>query len=96
MAGRGASRAVVLPAPQPRQVRRGAKDGGGLQLSGHTPGGQNWAWHYIVRLQQGVLLAGRYEVDGTQLYVTRGCGYWGPPVRVWAPLEITRVILRAA
>ena len=30
------------------------------------------------------------------LYVTRGCGYWGPPVRLLAPLEITRVILRAA
>jgi len=38
----------------------------------------------------------RYEYQGTQLYVTRGCGYWGPPVRVLAPLEITRVILRAA
>ena len=33
---------------------------------------------------------------GTQLYVTRGCGYWGPPVRLLAPLEITRVILRSA
>ena len=49
-----------------------------------------------MRLQQGGLLAGRYEHLGTQLYVTRGCGYWGPPVRLLAPLEITRVILRAA
>ena len=23
-----------------------------------------------------------------------GCGYWGPRVRLFAPLEITRVILR--
>ena len=43
-----------------------------------------------------ILLAGRYEYGGTQLYVTRGCGYWGPPVRLLAPLEITRVILRSA
>jgi predicted MPP superfamily phosphohydrolase len=96
LAGRDASRALVLLAHQPRQVRRAARHGVDLQLSGHTHGGQIWPWHYIVRVQQGGLLAGHYEIDGTQLYVTRGCGYWGPPVRVWAPLEITRVILRAA
>ncbi len=95
VSGRDPSKALVLLAHQPRQVRRAAKHGVDLQLSGHTHGGQIWPWHYIVRLQQGGLLAGRYDVDGTQLYVTRGCGYWGPPVRVWAPLEITRVTLRA-
>jgi predicted MPP superfamily phosphohydrolase len=96
LAGRDPSRALVLLAHQPRQVRRAARHGVDLQLSGHTHGGQIWPWHYIARIQQGGLLAGRYEVEGTQLYVTRGCGYWGPPVRLLAPLEITRVILRAA
>lgn len=91
--GRDRSRAVVLLAHQPRQVRRAAKYGVDLQLSGHTHGGQIWPWHYLVKLQQGGLLGGRYQFDDTQLYVTRGCGYWGPPVRVLAPLEITRVIL---
>jgi predicted MPP superfamily phosphohydrolase len=95
-AKRDASRALVLLAHQPRQVRRAAKHGVDLQLSGHTHGGQIWPWHYIVKVQQGGLLAGRYEYGGTQLYVTRGCGYWGPPVRLLAPLEITRVILRSA
>ena len=96
MAGRDPSRALVLLAHQPRQVRRAAKHGVDLQLSGHTHGGQIWPFHYIVRIQQGGLLAGRYDYEGTQLYVTRGCGYWGPPVRVLAPLVITRVILRSA
>ena len=96
LAGRDPARALVLLAHQPRQVRRSAPHGVDLQLSGHTHGGQIWPWHYIVRLQQGGLLAGRYEHQGTQLYVSRGCGYWGPPVRLLAPLEITRVILRAA
>ena len=73
-----------------------AKYGVDLQLSGHTHVGQIWPWHYIVKVQQGGLLAGRYEHGSTQLYVTRGCGYWGPPVRLLAPLEITRVILRSA
>jgi len=96
LAGRDPARALVLLAHQPRQVRRSAPHGVDLQLSGHTHGGQIWPWHYIVRLQQGGLLAGRYEHQGTQLCVSRGCGYWGPPVRLLAPLEITRVILRAA
>jgi len=96
MADRDPSKALVLLAHQPRQVRRAARHGVDLQLSGHTHGGQIWPWHYIVKLQQGGLLAGRYEHEGTQLYVTRGCGYWGPPVRLLAPLEITRIILRVA
>jgi uncharacterized protein len=95
-ANRDPSRALVLLAHQPRQVRRASKYGVDLQLSGHTHGGQIWPWHYIVKVQQGGLLAGRYQHGDTQLYVTRGCGYWGPPVRLLAPLEITRVILRSA
>jgi predicted MPP superfamily phosphohydrolase len=95
-AKRDPSRALVLLAHQPRQARRAANHGVDLQLSGHTHGGQIWPWHYIVRIQQGGLLAGRYTIGDTQLYVSRGCGYWGPPVRLLAPLEITRVILRSA
>jgi predicted MPP superfamily phosphohydrolase len=94
-AGRDATRPLVLLAHQPRQVHKAAKAGVDLQLSGHTHGGQIWPWHYLVKLQQGGLLAGRYRFGETQLYVTRGCGFWGPRVRIGAPLEITRVILRA-
>jgi len=96
MAGRDPRRAVVMLAHQPRQVRQVAKHDVDLQLSGHTHGGQFWPWHYVVSLQQGGLLAGRYQIGATQLYVSRGPGYWGPPVRVGAPPEITRVILRSA
>lgn len=96
LAGRDEARALVLLAHQPRQVRRAVAAGVDLQLSGHTHGGQVWPWHYIVAAQQGGLLAGRYQLGETQLYVSRGCGYFGPPVRLAAPLEITRIVLRAA
>ena len=94
--GRDPSRALVLLAHQPRQVHVAAKHGVDLQLSGHTHGGQVWPWHYIVSLQQGGLVAGRYRIGDTQLYVSRGAGYWGPPVRVGAPPEITKVRLLAS
>ncbi|MCB9563998.1 MAG: metallophosphoesterase [Kofleriaceae bacterium] len=96
VAGRDPSRPLVLLAHQPRQVADAVRHGVDLQLSGHTHGGQIWPWHYIVGLQQGGLLAGRYRRGDTQLYVSRGVGYWGPPVRVGAPPEIARIILRRA
>ncbi|MGE5184290.1 MAG: metallophosphoesterase [Acidobacteriota bacterium] len=95
LAGRDPARAVVLLAHQPRQVRDAARFDVDLQLSGHTHGGQVWPWHYLAAWQQGGLLAGRYREGTTQLYVSRGAGYWGPPVRFAAPAELTRVILRA-
>ena len=95
VAGRDPSRELVLLAHQPRQVHVAKKHGVGLQLSGHTHGGQIWPWHYLAMAQQGGLLAGHSRHGQTQLYVSRGTGYWGPPVRVFAPAEITRVTLRS-
>jgi predicted MPP superfamily phosphohydrolase len=65
-----------------------------LQLSGHTHGGQMWPFHYLVRAVQ-PSLAGLSTVGDTQLYVTRGAGFWGPPVRIGARPDITVVSLRA-
>ena len=65
-----------------------------LQLSGHTHGGQMWPFHYIVRAVQ-PSLAGLSTVDNTQLYVTRGAGFWGPPVRIGAPAGHHRAVARA-
>lgn len=94
--GRDPARPLVLLAHQPRQVHVAKRHGVDLQLSGHTHGGQIWPWHEIVKLQQGGLLAGHYRIDDTQLYVSRGTGYWGPAVRVGAPAEISRIVLQCA
>lgn len=60
-----------------------------LQLSGHTHGGQVYPFRYITQIPF-PKVAGLYELDGdTVLYVSRGTGTWGPPVRVLAPPEIT-------
>jgi predicted MPP superfamily phosphohydrolase len=92
--GRDPSRPVVLLAHQPVQVRDAAKHGVDLQLSGHTHGGQMVPFHLLVALEQPVV-TGLATIDGTQVYVTNGAGFWGPPVRVGAPPQVTLVELTA-
>jgi uncharacterized protein len=94
LAGRDPSRELVLLAHQPRQCFEAQQHGVGLQLSGHTHGGQLWPWNYLVKLQQPVV-SGLARFGDTQVYVSNGTGYWGPPMRIAAPAEITRVVLRA-
>jgi hypothetical protein len=66
-----------------------------LQLSGHTHGGQiNPGFRPADLLFRYV--AGPYEVSGTTLYVNRGFGTAGPPSRVGAPPEVTKVVLVSA
>jgi len=84
---------TILLAHQPVMVAEAASRGVDLQLSGHTHGGQMWPFHYIVRLAQ-PSLAGLSTVHDTQLYVTRGAGFWGPPMRIGAPPDITVVSLQ--
>ncbi len=95
LSGRDLDKEVVLLAHQPRHVYEAKLHNVGLQLSGHTHGGQIWPWHYVAKASQGGLLAGHSHHEGTQLYISRGAGYWGPPVRVFAKSEITRLTLSA-
>ncbi|AMO63806.1 putative phosphohydrolase [Mycolicibacterium phlei] len=83
---------TVLMAHQPVMVGQAAARGVDLQLSGHTHGGQMWPFHYVVEAVQ-PSLAGLSTVQETQLYVTRGAGFWGPPVRVGARPDITILTL---
>ncbi|MER7002979.1 metallophosphoesterase [Dactylosporangium sp. NPDC000555] len=93
--GRDAARPVVLLAHQPVQAHEAARHGVDLQLSGHTHGGQMVPFNLLVGLQQPVV-AGLGNVDGTQVYVTRGAGFWGPPVRFGAPPDISVIELHGA
>lgn len=89
---RDGSRASVLLAHQPVVIHDAVKHGVDLQLSGHTHGGQLWPGNFIADLANPTL-AGLERYGDTQLYVTRGAGAWGPPVRVGAPSDITVVEL---
>ncbi|WP_409493802.1 metallophosphoesterase [Amycolatopsis sp. cmx-11-12] len=92
--GVAASTPVVLLAHQPKQVKQAAEAGIDLQISGHTHGGQIWPFHFLVRLDQPVLAGLSRHGERTQLYTSRGTGFWGPPLRVFAPSEITLLTLR--
>ncbi|TFV85732.1 metallophosphoesterase [Blastococcus sp. CT_GayMR16] len=92
--GRDDATPVVLLAHQPVMVEQARAAGVDLQLSGHTHGGQLWPFDYAIRLDQ-PSVEGYSRHGDTQLYVTSGAGYWGPPMRVGARPEVTVVELRA-
>ncbi|MEU3605930.1 metallophosphoesterase [Streptomyces sp. NPDC035033] len=89
---RDRSRAAVLLAHQPVVIDDAVAHGVDLQLSGHTHGGQLWPGNLLADLANPTV-AGLERYGDTQLYVSRGAGAWGPPVRVGAPSDITLVQL---
>ncbi|MGW6654571.1 hypothetical protein AMK23_02605 [Streptomyces sp. CB02130] len=89
---RDRGRAAVLMAHQPVVIHDAVEHGVDLQLSGHTHGGQLWPGNYLAELANPTV-AGLERYGDTQLFVSRGAGAWGPPVRVGAPSDITVVEL---
>ncbi len=90
MAGTEDADVRVLLAHQPLQVRGLAETSvqPELQLSGHTHGGQYFPFTLLIKAAQPYNV-GMHRVGKTWLYVNPGSGYWGPPVRVGQPAEIT-------
>lgn len=96
LAGADPDLPVLLLAHQPKQIDAAVACGVDLQISGHTHGGQIWPFHLLVRLDQPAVNGLSRHGDRTQLYTSRGTGFWGPPLRIFAPSEITLLTLRAA
>jgi predicted MPP superfamily phosphohydrolase len=92
--GRDKERPAVLLAHQPRGVEEALGQGIGLQLSGHTHGGQMFPITLIVEAAYRYP-AGLFQVGTGHVYVSRGTGFWGPPMRLGSPPEITSVTLLA-
>ncbi len=82
---------VVLLAHQPKYVDEVI--GVDLTLSGHTHGGQLYPFRFLVKLQQ-PYISGLHQHDKRlQVYVNKGTGFWGPPMRLGASAEITEIII---
>ena len=92
VAGAPASDVRVLLAHQPKSAFAARAAGYDLQLSGHTHGGQYFPFNLLVRLFQ-PFVSGLHRLEAMWLYVSRGTGYWGPPLRLCAPAEITLIQL---
>jgi hypothetical protein len=84
--------AAILLSHTPWKADEAARMGVGLMLCGHTHGGQIWPFGYLIRLRY-PLLAGRYDINGMTVIVSRGTGTWGPRMRLWHPGEILRITL---
>ncbi len=95
LAGRDKARPVILLAHQPKGADLAAEHGVALQISGHTHGGQMFPFNFLVSLQQ-PFVAGLHRLGDMSIYVSTGTGYWGPPMRLGVPAEITAITLSRA
>ena len=95
MQGAEQSALKILLAHQPSSIYAASKAGFDIQLSGHTHGGQYLPMN-ILAWMANPYLSGLHKHDNTWVYVNRGTGYWGPPVRTGVQSEVTLITLTKA
>ena len=62
-----------------------------LQLSGHTHGGQIYPGYWLTKMVH-PMNEGLYQLaSGSRLYVSRGAGTWGAPMRFLADPQVTLI-----
>jgi predicted MPP superfamily phosphohydrolase len=83
----------LLLAHQPKAIYEAYPLGFDVVITGHTHGGQFFPWNLVAALGQ-PYIKGLHNHNGTWIYVSKGTGYWGPPVRLGAQSEITEITLR--
>jgi predicted MPP superfamily phosphohydrolase len=96
LAGTPSDAVKVLLAHQPKSVYRSVDTDCHLQMSGHTHGGQNIMWAWMVAMTQPFIRGLHWYTNGdrgTWVYVNSGTGYWGPPTRFGISSEITFLTL---
>lgn len=91
--GLDSSRATIVLSHQPKSISRVEGRRCDLMLSGHTHGGQIFPFGLLVKLDQPYLAGLFQHTVEQQIFVSRGTGYWGPPLRVLAPSEISRIVI---
>lgn len=88
--------ASVVLAHQPKTINLIEDQRCDLMISGHTHGGQIFPFGYLVIMDQPYLAGLHQHNTETQIFISRGTGFWGPPLRVLAPSEISRIVIRPA
>ncbi len=83
----------ILLAHQPKSYLAAAKAGFDLMLSGHTHWGQFFPFSMVVGFFN-PYAKGLHRHENLWIYTNAGTGFWGPPVRLWVPAEITLLNLR--
>lgn len=64
-----------------------------LQLSGHVHHGQIFPFRFLSRIPYPMPSGLNRLPSGSAIYVSRGTGTWGPPIRFLAPPEVTVIDL---
>ena len=85
----------LLLAHRPSNIHEASKVGFDFQISGHTHGGQYFPANFIFEPFH-PYISGLHRHDQTWIYVSSGTGYWGPPLRLGVPSEITLFTLKNA
>ena len=94
--GMDQNKSCLVLAHQPRMINEMDDYRCDLMLSGHTHGGQIFPFGLLVMTAQ-PYLAGLYKhANNRQIFVSRGTGYWGPPLRFLAPSEISQIFIQPA
>jgi predicted MPP superfamily phosphohydrolase len=83
----------ILLAHNPKYTKDYMSLGFNLQLSAHTHGGQIFPFHLMVKWVN-KYLSGKYNIGDGVLYISNGAGYWGPPIRILAPSDITLITIK--
>jgi len=78
---------VIVMDHQPSSINESVKNNADLFFAGHTHHGQLWPMNYITDAIFKVS-CGYAKIDNTHIYVTKGYGTWGPPVRTTGRPEI--------
>ena len=81
---------TILLAHQPKYLKEiESTKGIDLILCGHTHGGQIFPFNFLVKFEQPYVKGLHTHNEFTQIYVNKGTGFWGPPMRLGASSEIT-------
>ena len=83
----------ILLAHAPADFKELDKNLVDIQFSGHTHGGQMVPFQHIAKKVNNGYLSGLYEDGGKKLFVMKGAGYWGPPMRILAEPDIAVLTL---